>query len=1250
MIDSRIAHRLRLVARRLQRLHFSIAMTLGTLLLASILAPSLWSPATRAALLSRLPLPVTWLVVAGSLLVIVSSFIYSLLVTRDRRAIARRIENRFPDLNARLLTALDVRTAEPTGDYSFLEQRVLRETLQHDFRQGWQRLVPGTRLWLSQAMSITSLGALFVLAWLVDVAPTATQPSAENVLPVTVAGIAVEVEPGNAEVEKGSSVLVTARFRGPLPPQVELWARGEDAAETLLPMHKSLDDPLFGARLPPVNQPLAYRVQFAGRQSETYTLRVFELPRLQRIDAELAPPQYTGLPARQVRDIRRLTAVEGTELTVTCHVNKPLRTARLRSPQGTSIVLQPVPDQPLEYRATWVLQETARYQVQLEDDQGRRQPEPLAELIVVATQNRPPEFKLTAPGRDTSVSPLEELQLSGTVEDDFGVLRYGISYRLAGLDEQEITLAAEPTRLQAVQYLLNCEELDAKPDQLLAYHLWAEDSGPDGRPRRTRSDMYFAEVRHFEEVFRQGSAANAGGAMSSSGGNQQQAEQLLEMQKQIVNATWRLVRREIHAAPTPSFAADVKVVHESQQSALALLDALGEQLRDSESLTYLEETRAAMQEALEQLSTAAAPQVDVLPRALSAEQSAYQGLLRLRAREHEVVRSQSSSSSSSSGGSSPSQQQLQQLELDDSQNRYETERQAQQPEDPAARQLRQALSRLRELARRQRDVNEQLKQLQSALEQAADQQQREELERQLKRLREEQEQILRDTDELQQRMEEQSQQPDQESLAAERRQLAETRENVLQTSEALQQGRVSQAIASGTRAQREIEELQESLRKKTSSEFEQQMREMRAEARQLSETQKQATEQMSELTEQESQSLRGSAQREQLQQTLDQQSERLTRLLDEMRDVVQQAETSEPLLSSRLYEAHRQAQQDRPEEALREAAEWLEQGIHEEALRPAQRAQPGLDRLADGIQHAAEGVLGDEVEALQRAQTELQQLAEQLNQEVARATSEPAGEAGRSAPSSESTTRPASAQQPSESSASAARAQDDDNENAEAPQAPGLTQASGSTQQQETSSDRSSSPAEPGSISPGPAGSPAQSTGPMPNGQSADGAAESRSAGAGQSSAEPGAQRGGAAASSPGGGAPPDGLGGLADLIAGADTEFAPLTGSDFLEWSDRLRDVEEMLDDPELRAEAARVRDRARGVRMEYRRQSRQPQWELVKDEIARPLMELRDRIAEEVRRRKGDDPLAPIDRDPVPPQFSEQVERYYERLGRGR
>ena len=90
------------------------------------------------------------------------------------------------------------------------------------------------------------------------------------------------------------------------------------------------------------------------------------------------------------------------------------------------------------------------------------------------------------------------------------------------------------------------------------------------------------------------------------------------------------------------------------------------------------------------------------------------------------------------------------------------------------------------------------------------------------------------------------------------------------------------------------------------------------------------------------------------------------------------------------------------------------------------------------------------------------------------------------------------------------------------------------------------------------------------------------------------------------------------------------------------------MIDDPKLRAEAARIRARAKAIRSESKRNSKDPNWELVDEKVAQPLAELHKRLSEELRKRRGDDALVPIDRDPVPPEFRDAVRRYYENLGR--
>lgn len=111
---------------------------------------------------------------------------------------------------------------------------------------------------------------------------------------------------------------------------------------------------------------------------------------------------------------------------------------------------------------------------------------------------------------------------------------------------------------------------------------------------------------------------------------------------------------------------------------------------------------------------------------------------------------------------------------------------------------------------------------------------------------------------------------------------------------------------------------------------------------------------------------------------------------------------------------------------------------------------------------------------------------------------------------------------------------------------------------------------------------------------------------------------------------------------------YGPLTSDDYVQWTDGLRDVEEMIDLPDVSTEVAQIRERARALRLQYKRDGKRPDWAVITTQISAPLAEVRERVDEELLKRQSKDALVPLDRDPVPPKYSDQVKRYYEQLGK--
>lgn len=1377
--------RLRPAVKRARRL--TLALCLAACWTVAALAGAAWwwksgGVAPAAAFL-------TWLA-ASLALAALTGFIWS-KTGPDYKRLIRRIEERYPSLNGRLLTASQLeREGQDIPD--FFRQRLLEETLLHSTQSDWSAAVGKRRLAVAQVLHGAALVAFLTLlfAWgaRVDFRP-AEHPediyAGDEFAPVPPGE--VSVTPGDTLLEKGSSLVVLARFSEPVPASANLVIGNTPETERRFPLTKNLNDPVFGGSVPDVRENLRYRVEWEdGRRSRDFQVTVFEYPKLERPDITLTFPDYTKQPPKRVEDTRRVSAVEGTKLDVELQLNKPVASAVLQPLPGKPDADNPEPPAPPEPLALttdpsaaaarltgFIPTATREYQLVLTDDAGRTNQTKQTFRFEVLP-NTPPDIKLTTPRGDARPSALEEMLFEGTAGDDFGVLAAGLAITLPNGETEFLTLLQDvpANERRGFQHVLRLEEANVKPQDLVTWFVWADDIGPDGQPRRTMGDMFFGEVRLFEEIFRQAEAQSQERQQrqqeeqQQQGGGNSPSQQLAELQKQIINATWRL-RRSAPETATPAFTSDVETVRDSQGDALEQAGTAAAQAGGGDpgvaaawgiAVKEMEKARASLDEATKD-PKALAP-------ALTAEQAAYQALLKVRARETQVARGQQRGQGQQSASEQQRQMELNEMDLTDEENRYETERLARTPQEEERREQLQVLNRLRELARRQEDATERLKELQNALEAAKTEEQREEIRRELKRLEEEQREMLADTDELNQLM---NSEQNRQRMAEERNRLEETREQMRRAAEATQQGNVSRAVASGTRAQRQLQEMHDELRKETSGQFAEELRRLRGEARDLERRQREVAEAMKNGGGNEDaedaprgKSLTDSPDQEQAIQQLEEQRRRVADLTRRAAELSAEAENAEPLVSRGLYDTVRKFSQDDAgsvkqlqEEMLREGtltrsmfnrmrelqeeeeggrglaatADLLRREMLPEAERMERAAREGLENLRQGVEKAAESVLGDDTEALQRADRELEELTRQVEREMAQntATGQGGGREDEDVPSSggarggetadsrraggepgdpEDATGATGGQSPRTARRGENGASRDPNgeEPEDSDSTPGAGGARGEREaaeladrgarggersgETEAENDEAAGEAEDSNGEGGRRGGetadarggrrPGQGQSGQPGGagrdqqneeEDADGeprteqaqndgerAGQSGQGGGGRSGRENGEPGRGQNArdgvrdfafdENPGGNQ--RGGGAVNNARGGRGGFSAPITGDDFREWSDRLRDVEEMIDAPDLRNGVATARESARRLRVDMKRGNlKKPDWAVVKAEIIEPLAEVRKRVREELARRDSKDALVPIDRDPVPPRYTDLVRRYYQELG---
>ena len=459
----------------------------------------------------------------------------------DSRAIVSVIEREHPESRHLLSAAVEQNPDSRSREYHYLQLRVVDEALQHSRRELWKRTFE-SELTVAKRKNMAAAGTFLILLLAVGFGPVRAHP----ILSVR-RGPEITVTPGDTEVERGTTLVISARFDTKAPAEARLVLLAASGKTRYIPLERHLADPVFGASLSEVTEEAIYHVEYAGGKTRDYKISVFDYPALARADAHLRFPDYTHLANRTIPDTLRVTAVEGTRLTYILHLNKAVTHARLISSRQRL-------DLELTNDSVAILNDfpvtgSDRYSLALEDAQGRTNKFP-SDFVIVAVTNQRPELKVLFPRGDQRVSRLEELQVQGEATGEFGLLKYGFGYALAGQDPHLVELgqAAPGRRKCSFNYLLALEKLGVEKDQVVAYFVWADDFGSDGKVRRTFSDIFFAEVRPFEEVFRPDESGAPDGQNSGQPGNR--GTELAEMQKEIIVATWKLQQEKSQAATT----------------------------------------------------------------------------------------------------------------------------------------------------------------------------------------------------------------------------------------------------------------------------------------------------------------------------------------------------------------------------------------------------------------------------------------------------------------------------------------------------------------------------------------------------------------------------------------------------------------------------------------------------------------------------------------------------------------------------
>lgn len=473
------------------------------------------------------------------------------------RMVARFIEERTPSLDERLVSAVDVATARDESDRPALASMMVRDAARAASAVDASTIIPDD---VMRRQQVRAAGACLALL----VALVASRHAVRHTIDAATlilfpSHVRLDVTPGNTRVQSGADLTVDAQLVGNTAPVVaQLLQAPQDSDDWQPAAMDSQGDGRFRLTLSALSRSFRYKVLAGAAASPVFDVAVVRPPRVARIDVAYAYPSSLGLAPRTEEDGGDIYGPEGTAVTVTVHTDAPVAQGQmvLGPDKNLSLGVQ----SPTVLKGELQISENGSYRVALADADGMKS-QGDTEYFIRILDDRPPEVHVVRPASDRRVTRLDEVEIVAEAQDDFGVAALDLVYAVRGGREKTVPLPipSHSTSVSA-QHMLYLEDMDVSPGDFVSYYVRARDLARGKKSSESRSDIFFLEVRPFEEEFTlaQTQAAQGGG----SSGNPQ-LDDLVNAQKEIIVATWKLDRRSRDAQGAKS-EQDIRTVGKSE--------------------------------------------------------------------------------------------------------------------------------------------------------------------------------------------------------------------------------------------------------------------------------------------------------------------------------------------------------------------------------------------------------------------------------------------------------------------------------------------------------------------------------------------------------------------------------------------------------------------------------------------------------------------------------------------------------------
>ncbi len=314
----------------------------------------------------------------------------------------------------------------------------------------------------------------------------------------------LEVSPGNVEIVKGESIEITATVKGEPVPEAILFVKNAEAREFDRILLNS-DGADFSHRLEKIINDKQYFFKAGGHETDRFSVAVVELPFVRGLQLTLDYPRYSRL-GHQLLDenVGDVSALRGTSVGLSLQTNKTVAAAQIVFDDGGSLPLN-ISGQ--EVSGNFSLTKNGSYHVELEDRKALKNDAPI-EYRLSVVDDQYPIVEIPFPGQDVDLDKEMLLQLSVDAQDDFGISKARLGYRILqqGVNEGALTFIDLPVEAGASDKLLINHNWDLSgigifPEDVVTYFAEVFDNDAISGPKSTRSPTYRVRFPSIYEMY-----------------------------------------------------------------------------------------------------------------------------------------------------------------------------------------------------------------------------------------------------------------------------------------------------------------------------------------------------------------------------------------------------------------------------------------------------------------------------------------------------------------------------------------------------------------------------------------------------------------------------------------------------------------------------------------------------------------------------------------------------------------------------